>query len=229
MPSFLIKAIATSLHSIGHVSSVTYRAFRRPRSCGPCSPRYFLRASAQKDSVPSSSGTSRATNNWSLLDFSEEFCLVDLHRMGSEIRYGNTYSPIFRGLTSGGYRRYPVGQNLGTSHSHPQLAEGSQGLAGETRQHLLGSPPHAILPDVCVSPRLLRRPCLIIESGWDGSGFTRLHRIVTTGVRDASSSIVVSAQVPLCSTVRCSSRKHTTSSTNFSLIPDPSITRSNCL
>src|SRR6266850_753632 len=102
MPSFLIKAIATSLHSIGHVSSVTHHAFRRPRGCGPCSPRYFLRASASTDSVPSSSRTSRVTNSWSLPDFSEEFRLVDLHRMGSEIRYGNTYFPIFRGLTLGG-------------------------------------------------------------------------------------------------------------------------------
>jgi hypothetical protein len=228
MPSFPIKAIAASLRSVGHVSSVTHRAFRRPRSCRPCSPRHFLRASAPTGSNPSSSGTSRVTNNWSLLDFSEEFRLVDLHRMGSEIRYGNAYFPIFRRLTedTGDILSVKILGQVIVILNSPKTAKDLLEKRGNiySDRHLM--PFYQMYASYPLFSDALM--VLIIKSGWDGNGFTRLLRIVTTGVRGVSSWMVVSAQVPWFSTVRCSLRKHTTSSTNSSLIPDPSITRSNC-
>jgi hypothetical protein len=205
MPSFPIKAIAASLRSVGHVSSVTHHALRRPRSCRPCSPRHFLRASAPTGSNPSSSGTSR-----------------------SEIRYGNAYFPIFGRLTedTGDILSVKILGQVIVILNSPKAAKDLLEKRGNiySDRHLM--PFYQMYASYPLFFDALM--VLIIKSGWDGNGFTRLLRIVTTGVRGVSSWMVVSAQVPWFSTVRCSLRKHTTSSTNSSLIPDPSITRSNC-
>jgi hypothetical protein len=162
------------------------------------------------------------------LTFPEEFRLVDLHRMGSEIRYGNAYFPIFRRLTedTGDILSVKILGQVIVILNSPKAAKDLLEKRGNiySDRHLM--PFYQMYASYPLFFDALM--VLIIKSGWDGNGFTRLLRIVTTGVRGVSSWMVVSAQVPWFSTVRCSLRKHTTSSTNSSLIPDPSITRSNC-
>ena len=65
---------------------ITDHGFRHARSYYSCGPCYFFQLPMGTGSTPLSPGTARVANNRPFPDISEEFCLADIHQVGSAIR-----------------------------------------------------------------------------------------------------------------------------------------------